>query len=50
MNESYIFLNGKSRSFVLSVVPRTLEIAFKDFYGKIVGGNTPSNPPRKWGY
>ena len=36
-------------SFVLSVVPRTLEIAFKDFYGKIVGRSTHPNPFRKKG-
>ena len=47
VNESYIFLNGKNRSFVLSAVPRILEIAFKDFYGKIVWVSTPPNPLEK---
>ena len=46
LNENYIFLYEKRTLFVLNLVPRTLDIAFKGFeISKFSDGVYPQTPP-----
>ena len=48
MKATFSRMEKVGRSFVLSILPRTLEIAFKDFLSrKIVWGSTSPNPLEK---